>query len=126
MKAATNVAVEQTDEGAQRAETASATLARMREGVARSTEPAQRIAEATESARQPRRPPGRRRPVLATRADLERAGCDLIEPADGRRAFLVETYARDTGAVLSVLAVPVHALGQRWGAVCLAWDPEQG
>ncbi len=67
MKAATNVAVEQTDEGAQRAETASATLARMREGVARSTEPAQRIAEA--------------RRARGSRVGLRAAGAPCSSPA---------------------------------------------
>ena len=36
-----------------------------------------------------------------------------------------QTYARDTGAVLTTLAVPLYVKGERYGCVCLGWDPEK-
>jgi methyl-accepting chemotaxis protein len=59
----------------------------------------------------------------AERAEFVRAGCDLQEPAGGDDRYLVQTYARDTGALLSVLTVPVYVQGQRWGAALVGWDP---
>ncbi|MGO9898332.1 MAG: methyl-accepting chemotaxis protein [Solirubrobacteraceae bacterium] len=61
----------------------------------------------------------------ATRDQFRRAGCTLAEPADGARARLVQTYARDTGALLTVLTVPLYVKGQRFGAVLTGWDPEK-
>ncbi len=45
--------------------------------------------------------------------------------AAGDHSFLVQTYARDTGAVLTTLAVPLYVKGERYGCVCLGWDPEK-
>jgi hypothetical protein len=58
-----------------------------------------------------------------TRSEYVRAGCDLTEPAGGERRRLVQTYARDTGAILTLLSVPVYVHGERWGAACIGWDP---
>jgi methyl-accepting chemotaxis protein len=59
-----------------------------------------------------------------TRSDLRRAGCDLTEPPGGDQRRLVQTYARDTGAIFTVLSVPVYVLGHRWGASVIGWDPD--
>jgi methyl-accepting chemotaxis protein len=60
-----------------------------------------------------------------SRPELERAGARLAEPPDGASSFLIQTYARDTGAVLSTLSVPLFVKGQRFGVVTLGWDPER-
>ena len=62
---------------------------------------------------------------ILTRAQISAAGAQLREPARGHRSFLVQTYARDTGAVLTTLSVPLYVHGQRFGCVCLGWDPER-
>jgi methyl-accepting chemotaxis protein len=49
---------------------------------------------------------------------------DLAEKASSREEFLVQTYARDTGAIVTVLTVPIHVCGQRWGASLLGWSSE--
>jgi len=63
-------------------------------------------------------------PNMATRADFLRAGCDLRESPQQREAFLVQTYARDTGEVMPVLTVPIFVKGQRWGAALVGWKEE--
>ncbi len=60
-----------------------------------------------------------------TRRQITAAGAVLTEPEHDGRPFLLQTYARDTGAVLTTLSVPLHVKGQRYGCVCLGWDPEQ-
>ena len=60
-----------------------------------------------------------------TRAQITAAGARLREPAHDHRPFLLQTYARDTGAVLTTLSVPLYVHGQRYGCVCLGWDPER-
>ncbi len=60
-----------------------------------------------------------------TRAQMTAAGARLREPAHDNRPFLLQTYARDTGAVLTTLSVPLYVHGQRYGCVCLGWDPER-
>ena len=35
--------------------------------------------------------------------------------------MMVQSYARDTGAVMNDLAIPLYAAGQRWGALRLAY-----
>ena len=52
------------------------------------------------------------------------AGCDLTEPAGGEQRRLLQTYARDTGAIFTVLSVPVYVLGERWGTSIVGWDPD--
>ena len=58
------------------------------------------------------------------RSEYRNAGCDLIEPSGGDRRRLVQTYARDTGAIFTVLSVPVYVHGERWGASVIGWDPD--
>jgi hypothetical protein len=59
-----------------------------------------------------------------TGAQLRLAGCDLAEPAGGEHRRLLQTYARDTGAIFTVLSVPVYVLGERWGTSIIGWDPD--
>jgi methyl-accepting chemotaxis protein len=60
-----------------------------------------------------------------TRSEIERSGARLVEPREAEQSFLLQTYARDTGAVLSTLSVPLYVKGRRFGVVTLGWDPEQ-
>jgi methyl-accepting chemotaxis protein len=62
---------------------------------------------------------------MLTRAEIRAAGGRLAEPQLGNRPFLLQTYARDTGAILTTLSVPLYVHGERYGCVCLGWDPEQ-
>ena len=59
-----------------------------------------------------------------TGAQLRLAGCELTEPAGGEQRRLLQTYARDTGAIFTVLSVPVYVLGHRWGTSIIGWDPD--
>ena len=59
-----------------------------------------------------------------TRTEMRMAGCDLSEPAGGDDRRLVQTYARDTGNILTVVTVPVYLHGERWGAAVIGWDPD--
>ncbi len=59
-----------------------------------------------------------------TRAAIAEAGADLLRPLAPRRTFLLQTYSRDTGAILSALSVPLYVKGHRFGCVTLGWDPE--
>jgi methyl-accepting chemotaxis protein len=49
---------------------------------------------------------------------------DLAEQPTGRTDFLVQTYARDTGAIITVLTVPLHVCGQRYGVSLLGWSSD--
>lgn len=69
-------------------------------------------------------PAAERLPNMATRADFLRAGCDLRESPEQRRQFLVQTYARDTGEVMTVITVPLFVKGHRWGAALVGWKEE--
>ncbi len=60
-----------------------------------------------------------------TRPEIERARAQLLEPPGGSHTFLLQTYARDTGAVLTTLSVPLYVKGCRFGVVTLGWDPER-
>jgi methyl-accepting chemotaxis protein len=62
---------------------------------------------------------------VLTRQQIAARGAVLTEPAHDTRPFLLQTDARDTGAVLTTLSVPLFVKGQRYGCVCLGWDPEQ-
>ena len=64
-------------------------------------------------------------PRQLSRSQIQRAGARLQEPPDRASTFLLQTYARDTGAVLSTLSVPLYVKGQRFGVVTLGWDPER-
>jgi methyl-accepting chemotaxis protein len=61
-------------------------------------------------------------PDRARRQDFVAAGCDLHASDDARRQFLVQTYARDTGAIITALTAPIFVKGERWGAVLLGWN----
>ncbi len=63
-------------------------------------------------------------PNLATRDEFSRAGCDLGQTAEAAEQFLVQTYARDTGAIVTVLTAPVFVKGRRWGAVLMGWNAD--
>ena len=63
-------------------------------------------------------------PNQATREDFLRAGCQLTEAPGAADEFLVQTYARDTGAIVTVLTVPLFVKHQRWGAVLLGWNAD--
>jgi len=67
---------------------------------------------------------GAQLPDRATRGDFERSGCPLRETPGDADAFMVQTYARDTGAIVTVLTAPVFVKGQRWGAVLLGWNTD--
>ncbi len=69
-------------------------------------------------------PAAERLPNMATRADFLRAGCDLRESPEQRQEFLVQTYARDTGEVMTVITVPLFVKGHRWGAALVGWKEE--
>jgi len=60
----------------------------------------------------------------APRAAFRQAGCELAQTPETERAFLVQTYARDTGAVMSVLTVPLFVQGQRYGTSLLGWSED--
>jgi len=59
----------------------------------------------------------------ARRPDFQRVA-DLGENPSGRLDFLVQTYARDTGAIITVITVPLHVCGQRYGASLLGWSSD--
>jgi methyl-accepting chemotaxis protein len=63
-------------------------------------------------------------PGLPSREDFRRAGADLSQPTGDAEHFLVQTYARDTGAVITVLTLPCYVLGQRYGSAILGWTEE--
>ena len=63
-------------------------------------------------------------PDRASRDDFSRAGCDLGESPEMANEFLVQTYARDTGAIVTALTVPVFVKGRRWGATLLGWTTD--
>jgi len=62
-------------------------------------------------------------PDRAGRADFQRVA-DLREKPEHREDFLVQTYARDTGAIITVLTVPLHVFGQRYGVSLLGWSSD--
>lgn len=60
-------------------------------------------------------------PTFARREDFRRVA-NLAEDAEAREAFLVQTYARDTGAIVSVISVPLFVEGERYGVSLLGWE----
>jgi methyl-accepting chemotaxis protein len=62
-------------------------------------------------------------PDQARRQDFEGVADLREQPAD-RESFLVQTYARDTGAIITVVTVPLYVCGQRWGVSLLGWSSE--
>ncbi|MEN3281559.1 MAG: methyl-accepting chemotaxis protein [Solirubrobacteraceae bacterium] len=63
-------------------------------------------------------------PRPLTRTEFRMAGCELVEPPGGDDRRLVQTYARDTGVILTVLTVPIYVRGERWGAAVIGWEPD--
>ena len=61
----------------------------------------------------------------ATPEAFLRAGCPMVETPELREAFLVQTYARDTGALVTALSVPLHVCGKRYGASLLGWTEDR-
>ena len=61
-------------------------------------------------------------PDRAKREDFVRAGCELTEREGAREEFLVQTYARDNGEIMTALTAPIFVKGERWGAVLLGWN----
>ena len=57
----------------------------------------------------------------ASREDFQRTGCSLDETPESDACFLAQTYARDTGATMTALCVPIHLMGKRYGAAILGW-----
>lgn len=61
-----------------------------------------------------------------TRSELQALGGQLKR--DQRTAahnVLIQSYLRDTGAVLTTLSVPLYVRDQLYGAVSLGWDPDK-
>ena len=65
-------------------------------------------------------------PDRAPREAFRRAGCDLKESPEARDGFLVQTYARDTGALVTALSIPLFVQGHRYGAALLGWTEDGG
>ncbi|MFO7813399.1 MAG: methyl-accepting chemotaxis protein [Pelovirga sp.] len=47
-----------------------------------------------------------------------------LRSARNSENFLLQTYMRDTGEILSDLSLPVHINGKHWGAVRIGFDPK--
>lgn len=58
------------------------------------------------------------------RRDEFRRVADLDAKPSDSADFLVQTYARDTGAIITVLTVPLHVCGQRYGVSLLGWSSD--
>ncbi|HTW12072.1 MAG TPA: methyl-accepting chemotaxis protein [Solirubrobacteraceae bacterium] len=59
-----------------------------------------------------------------TRSELRSRGATLSETPELARQVLIQSYARDTGAILTTLSVPLYVKGELYGAVSLGFDPE--
>jgi methyl-accepting chemotaxis protein len=59
--------------------------------------------------------------TFARREEFRRVA-NLAEGPEARETFLVQTYARDTGAIVSVISVPVFVDGERYGVSLLGWE----
>lgn len=47
-----------------------------------------------------------------------------LRAAQNTEAFLLQTYMRDTGEILSDLSMPIHIEGRHWGAIRIGFNPE--
>jgi methyl-accepting chemotaxis protein len=47
-----------------------------------------------------------------------------IRRAENTQPFLLQTYSRDTGEILSDLSLPIYIKGQHWGAFITGFDPQ--
>ena len=63
-------------------------------------------------------------PDLSSRDAFHRIGCDLKETPNERNEFLVQTYARDTGALVTALSIPLSVQGHRYGSALLGWTED--
>lgn len=61
-----------------------------------------------------------------TRAELKARGGKLTrDPRTAPHEVLIQSYLRDTGAVLTTLSVPLYVRDQLYGAVSLGFDPDK-
>lgn len=61
-----------------------------------------------------------------TRAELKSLGAKLTrDPRTAPHNVLIQSYLRDTGAVLTTLSVPLYVKDQLYGAVSLGFDPDK-
>jgi len=67
-------------------------------------------------------PQARALPDRASRQDFQAAGCELQQSDSASAEFLVQTYARDNGEIVTALTAPIFVKGERWGAVLLGWN----
>ena len=67
-------------------------------------------------------PQARALPDRASRQDFQAAGCELRQGESASDEFLVQTYARDNGEIITALTAPIFVKGERWGAVLLGWN----
>lgn len=47
-----------------------------------------------------------------------------LRSARNTESFLLQTYMRDTGEILSDLSLPIHVDGRHWGAIRLGFNPQ--
>ena len=47
-----------------------------------------------------------------------------LRAAQNTEQFLLQTYRRDTGEILSDLSLPIHIGGRHWGAIRLGFNPQ--
>ncbi|HYF78646.1 MAG TPA: hypothetical protein VD973_16025, partial [Symbiobacteriaceae bacterium] len=64
-------------------------------------------------------------PRRADRRAFARFGINLEQRAP-EGTFLAQTYARDTGAVVTDIAVPLHVGGRRYGALRCGFSVDAG
>jgi methyl-accepting chemotaxis protein len=61
-----------------------------------------------------------------TRTELKGLGAKLTrDPRSAPHNVLIQSYLRDTGAVLTTLSVPLYVRDQLYGAVSLGFDPDR-
>ncbi len=60
-----------------------------------------------------------------TRPELQAMGGRLLRDPKTAQSVLIQSYLRDTGAVLTTLSVPLYVKDQLYGAVSLGWDPDK-
>lgn len=60
-------------------------------------------------------------PLRSSREQFLKNKIDLIEKNDSAQKYLVQTYARDTGEVMTLLSIPFYIQNQRFGSIALAW-----
>jgi methyl-accepting chemotaxis protein len=60
-----------------------------------------------------------------TRNELRSRGGNMAQDPKLSRQVLIQSYARDTGAVLTTLSVPLYVKSQLYGCVSIAFDPDK-